>query len=270
MSINIAIFGASGRMGKRVAALSPKYGFNIVGALVEPDENLRQRPYYEEVPELRSVSDVIFVDNPVSAAKKADVIVDFALVSGITERIKAAMETKTALVIGTTGLSEEDFALLDEAANHIPVLWAPNMSLGINALFKMVKTAIELLPKFEVEIHEMHHHHKKDAPSGTAVALAKMVAQSKSYNEDESINLCRRQNPGVRKINEIGVVSTRGGDCFGEHTIYLFGESERIEMTHRVQNRDVFAHGALRIVSFIHNKPVGKYTVDDVIKSTQS
>jgi len=262
--LRLALFGAVGRMGKRVAALAGEHGCRVVGALVEPVDAQPGRTLYQAVPELATDHDVMLTADPAVALAGAEVVVDFALASGLRARLDAVKAARVAYVLGTTGLSAADQALLDAASQSIPLLWAPNMSQGVAALLELVQRAVAALPGFEIEVHELHHHHKADAPSGTAVALAEAAAAARPTHDAELL-LCRGRNPGARKPTEIGVVATRGGDVVGEHTVFLFGAGERVELTHRATSRDIFAHGALRAARFLAGRTAGRYIVADVL-----
>ena len=256
-SIPIAVFGALGRMGQRVIALAGEHGCHLSGALVEPgDARVGERQ-----------GEVELTDKPMDAARGARVVVDFALVGGFAERVAAAAEAGAALVTGVTALSDKDFRSLEDATAKIPVLWAPNMSQGVNALLDLVERAARALPNFELEVHELHHRHKADAPSGTAVALARRLAEARDQDPGEALSLCRERDPGARRSGEIGVVATRGGDTVGEHVVYLFGAGERIEIAHRATSRDIFVHGALRAARFVDQKPAGRYTMAQVLEA---
>ena len=167
---------------------------------------------------------------------------------------------------GTTGLSAADFAVLEEAAARIPLLHAPNMSVGIQLLLRLVEeTARALGPGFDVEITEVHHRHKKDAPSGTALRLAETVAGALGRDLAKDGRYGREGQVGARTAEEIGVLALRGGDVVGEHTVHFFGEGERIELTHRASNRGAFATGALRAARWIVGKAPGVYVMQDVL-----
>lgn len=262
--LELAVFGAVGRMGRRVAALAAEHDCRVVGALVEAADAQPGRTLRQAVPELPADHDVVLTADPRLAIAGASAVIDFALTGGLQARLDAVVAGRKAYLLGATNLSAADQALLDAASKTIPLLWAPNMSQGVNALLELVRRAVAALPGFEVEVHELHHHHKADAPSGTAVALAEAAAAAKPAHDAELL-LCRGRNPGARQPAEIGVVATRGGDVVGEHTVYLFGAGERIELTHRATTRDIFAHGALRAVRFLAGRPAGRYSMADVL-----
>ncbi|MBN2362167.1 MAG: 4-hydroxy-tetrahydrodipicolinate reductase [Deltaproteobacteria bacterium] len=262
--LTLALFGAIGRMGRRLAALSGEHGWRVVGALVEPADAQPGRTLRSAVPELDAGRDVLLTSDPQRAVRGAAAVIDFALASGLRPRLDAAVAARAAYVLGATGLSGDDQAALDAASREIPLLWAPNMSQGIGALLELVARAAAALPDFEVEVHELHHRHKADAPSGTAIALADAAAAARAAGDSELL-LCRGRNPGPRRAGEIGVVATRGGDAVGEHTVFLFGAGERVELTHRATSRDIFAHGALRAARFLVNRQPGRYAMADVL-----
>jgi 4-hydroxy-tetrahydrodipicolinate reductase len=262
--LELAVFGAVGRMGRRVAALAAEHECRVVGALVEPADAQTGHTLRQAVPELPISQDVVLTADPRLAIAGASAVIDFAVAGGLQARLEAVVAGRKAYVLGATALSTADQALLDAASKTIPLLWAPNMSQGVASLLELVQRAVAALPGFEVEVHELHHHHKADAPSGTALALAEAAAAARPTHDAELL-LCRGRNPGARKPAEIGVVATRGGDVVGEHTVFLFGAGERIELTHRATSRDVFAHGALRAARYVAGRAAGRYTMADVL-----
>jgi 4-hydroxy-tetrahydrodipicolinate reductase len=188
------------------------------------------------------------------------VVIDFSLPVALAELARLAARQGVALVSGTTGF--EETALLDDAASKIPVLWAPNMSLGIAVLSEIAAVAARRLgPGFDIEITELHHRAKVDAPSGTAVRLAdavRAVRPLRSVTGREGI-------VGARESEEIGVFALRGGDVIGDHTVHLLGSGERLELTHRATNRELFAHGALRAARWLVGRRPGRYSLADVL-----
>jgi 4-hydroxy-tetrahydrodipicolinate reductase len=176
-----------------------------------------------------------------------------------------AARQRVAIVSGTTGLDEAGLRALDKAAEAVPALWSPNMSLGVQVLTELVEQAVRRLGKaFDVEVVEIHHRKKIDSPSGTAKRLADAARAARP----ELIDLHGRSgNVGARTNDEMGVLAVRGGDVIGDHTVFLFGSGERIELTHRASNRDLFAHGALVAAKFLAGKAAGRYTIRDVLGS---
>jgi 4-hydroxy-tetrahydrodipicolinate reductase len=259
-ALSVAISGATGRMGRAVARLCLEdKGIKVVGACAgSGDPALGQ-----DVGLLAGLPNagVAVSDDMDSALLGADVVVDFSLPPGLLKLAKLAARRKVALVSGTTGLESE--APLDEAAQHVPVLWAPNMSLGIQVLSELVSEAVRRLgPEFDVEITEIHHRHKRDAPSGTAKRLAEAVREVR-----EVLPVHGRNGDGrPRGAADVGIFGLRGGDVIGDHTVFLLGPGERIELTHRASSRDLFAHGALRAARWVAGRTPGRYTLADVLK----
>lgn len=197
---------------------------------------------------------------------KGDVIIDFTFHKATMEFAKIAASHNRAMVIGTTGLSVENLAELKRLSANFPCVQAPNMAVGVNVLFKLAaKTASILGDDYNIEIVELHHNKKKDAPSGTALKLAEMAASG--VNRDlEKVGVYERNGIiGERTVEEIGVQTVRGGDIVGEHTVYFAGPGERIEITHRAHSRDNFAQGATKAAAWVADKAPGMYTMFDVL-----
>lgn len=198
--------------------------------------------------------------------EKGDVIIDFTFHEATMEFAKIAAAHKTAMVIGTTGLSAENLNELKELSVSFPCVQAPNMAVGVNVLFKLAaKTASILGDDYNIEIVELHHNKKKDAPSGTALKLAEMAALGVNRNIAEVGVYERNGIIGERTVEEIGVQTIRGGDIVGEHTVYYCGPGERLEITHRAHSRDNFAQGAAKAATWIVGKKPGIYTMFDVL-----
>jgi len=192
----------------------------------------------------------------------ADVVIDFSAASAVPVLCRAVKRARVALVSGTTGIGETGDAALNDAAQSVPVLWSPNMSLGVELLARLAEQAVRALgDDFDVEIVETHHRQKADAPSGTALRLAEAV---KKARDDLSTKHGRQGMIGARKKSELGMHSLRGGDVVGDHSIHLLGTSERIELTHRASERDLFARGALRAARWLAGKKPGRYALGDL------
>jgi 4-hydroxy-tetrahydrodipicolinate reductase len=199
------------------------------------------------------------------ALKEAQVLVDFTSPTAIEGHLKVARAKKIPTVIGVTGLKEPELAAINEAARDIAVLWAPNMSLGVNLLYKLVDLAARSLgPDFDLEVVEAHHRLKKDSPSGTAAKIAQILAEARDLSENDIVH-GRSGIIGPRPNKEIGVLALRGGDIVGEHTVYFCGLGERLELTHRAQSRDTFVAGALRAAKWLVAKPAGLYSINNVL-----
>ncbi len=261
--MKLALHGATGRMGRAIARLATEAGdIQIVGAVSHPEDENQGR----DVGELAGVGPLgVFVGPDLdSALLGADVLIDFSLAPAFPAVVKAARQAKVPLVAGTTGLTPEMMALVNEAGSEIPVLWARNMSFGIQVLAVLVKDAVAQLGKdFDAEIVEVHHRRKVDSPSGTAKRLMDAVAEGRS---DAKALYERHGQVGARTDAEVGVFGLRGGDVIGDHTVHLMGPGERIELTHRATSRDVFAHGALRAARWLATQAPGNYSIEDAVR----
>ena len=253
----VIIMGAGGRMGSTLVDLARQdQDLHLVG-VVEKDERLEQ---------IRA-GDLLADSDPrnVLSEHPGAVVVDFSHPEATVETVKAAAESENPVVSGTTGFSESQNQILEEAAQNIPLFMAPNMSVGINVLLEILPKLGALLgPDYDLEISEIHHKHKKDAPSGTAVKLARIMAELRGWDEG-ALRYARQGMIGERPEKEIGVQSLRGGDVVGEHTIYFMGPGERIDLTHRVYSRNTFAQGALRAAKWLCTKsPERIYSMPDL------
>jgi 4-hydroxy-tetrahydrodipicolinate reductase len=259
----IALHGATGRMGRTIARI----------CLETPEIELVGAAAHANDPALGHDMGVlcglphagVAVQPDVRGAfLGADVAIDFSLAPAVDGFLSAALAEGVAIVSGTTGIDERQQAALKRAAEKVPVLWSRNMSLGVQVLAELVAEAVRKLgPAFDVEIVEVHHHHKVDCPSGTALRLADAARSARPELED----LCSRVGQvGARKPRELGVFGVRGGDVIGDHTVHLMGQGERLELTHRATSREVFAHGAVRSALWIADKKPGMYTIADVVR----
>jgi 4-hydroxy-tetrahydrodipicolinate reductase len=194
----------------------------------------------------------------------ADCIIDFSVPSAMPGLLAVAARQRLPIVSGTTNLDSAGRQALEKAAESIPVLWAPNMSLGVQVLAELVGHALRRLGSgYDAEIVEIHHRRKVDAPSGTAVRLADAVRGARG--EAEKVH-GRIGEVGPRSDHELGLHAVRGGDVVGDHTVYLLGPGERLELTHRATSRELFAHGALRAARFVVTRPPRLYTMADVVQ----
>jgi 4-hydroxy-tetrahydrodipicolinate reductase len=252
-TVRIALLGASGRMGQAILdAAAGQAELRITAALVgQGSASLDGQSHG-----LTYTSDI----GP--ALGQADVLVDFSLPESTAHALEACLAAGKPLVTGVTGMDDALTARLKDAGKRIPVLAAANMSLGVALLSRMAAQAAKVLgPEFDIEISEAHHRHKKDAPSGTALALAEAMDEARgkgrvSRNPDRS---------GLREPGSIGFSVVRAGDIVGEHTVLFAGAGERLELSHRAQSRATFAHGALRAACWIVGKPAGSYTLADTL-----
>jgi 4-hydroxy-tetrahydrodipicolinate reductase len=201
-----------------------------------------------------------------SEAETPDVFIDFSAPEGLAAHLETAKSAGRPIVIGTTGLSEQHHHQIDEAAGAIAVLQAANTSLGVNLLAFLVREAAARLgPEWDIEIIEMHHRHKVDAPSGTALLLGQAAAEGRGVELAQYSDRGRDGITGPRPAGHIGFASLRGGSVAGDHHVYFAGESERIELGHRAESREIFAQGALRAAQWLIGKPAGRYTMADVL-----
>lgn len=258
--MKICMAGASGRMGRRIIELALQEGIGIGGAfdIAETELTLRDA-------EGRPVKVPVGVDAG-KALENAGVLIDFTLAGACLENVRAAVQAGKPAVVGTTGLSGEDQAALRELAAKKAIVYAPNMSAGVNLLFKLVGEVASVLGiEYNVEIVETHHNQKKDSPSGTAVRLAERAAEALGLDYGEHAAHGRQGQVGARPAQEIGLHAVRGGDVVGEHTVSFIGQGERVELTHKAHSRDNFAKGALRAARFAVNAEPGLYDMQDVL-----
>jgi 4-hydroxy-tetrahydrodipicolinate reductase len=258
-ALTVAVTGAGGRMGQSVIRLAQLEGCRLVGAV----ERAASPSLGRDAGELAGlgVMGVQIAPDISSALLGARCVIDFSSAESVVDIARVAARAGVAFVSGTTGLDAAAEKALDEAAKRIPVLWSPNMSVGIHVLAELVKAAARALEGFDVEIVETHHKLKVDAPSGTAKRLLEAVREVREARMVSG----REGKPGARFADEVGVLAVRGGDIIGDHTVHLFGPGEHIELTHRATNRDLFARGALRAAKAIAGKKPGRYVMSDVV-----
>lgn len=256
---DVIIVGAAGRMGTALRRLAHEDGDLRLVGVVEQGQRL------EEIaePGLYKGADPAEVFSACPGA----VAVDFSHPEATLETVRTAVAGGNPVVIGTTGFDASQSQALEEAAKSIPLFMAPNMSVGINVLLELIPRLASMLgPDYDMEISEIHHKHKKDAPSGTAVKLARILAEQRGW-EEQALKYARQGMIGERPQEEIGVQTLRGGDVVGEHTVYFMGPGERIDLTHRVYSRDTFAQGALRAAKWISGKQAGAiYSMTDLFQ----
>lgn len=259
--MKIAISGATGRMGQSITRLAVADGISIVGAIASSQSKHLGR----DLGDLAGTGPLgVFVsDDIIAGMLGADVLIDFSTPAALARLAPLAKRAAIPLVSGTTRLDRETEQKLDDAATTIPVLWAPNTSLGVQVLADIVAEAVRRLgPGFDIEIVETHHKAKVDAPSGTAMRLAEAAQRARDGLGPVT---GREGNVGPRKAEEIGIFAVRGGDVIGDHTVHLLGLGERLELTHRATSRDLFARGALRAAQFLLGRGAGRYSMRDVV-----
>jgi len=262
--IHVCVSGASGRMGKAILESTENFQseMKVSGALEHKGSTcVGTRAAVPGIAEgLEISSDVT------GLVGKSDVVIEFTSPQATIANLAVVKEQKKAMVIGTTGLNDEELSILKDAAKDIPIVFAPNMSTGVNILFKVVEEVTKAVGDyFDIEIIEAHHHHKKDAPSGTAKKMAEIISETLGRELDKVAVYGRKGIIGARKSEEIGIHVVRAGDIVGDHTAIFAGPGERIELTHRAHSRTTFAVGALRAAIFIVGKKPGMYTMNDVL-----
>jgi 4-hydroxy-tetrahydrodipicolinate reductase len=218
------------------------------------------------IPELTVSAEVDARDDFHGGLQRCDAVIDFSHHATVEAVLSACVEMKRTLVIGTTGHSDPQIAAIHEAGKLIPIVFAPNYSVGVNTLFWLTRKATEILgPSFDLEVVEMHHRMKKDSPSGTAKRLAEILAEARNLSYQEDTRHGRFGIVGERTQNEIGMHAVRGGDVVGDHTVIYAAMGERVELTHKASSRDTFAMGALRASLWAHGRAPGVYDMQDVL-----
>ena len=263
--ILISVAGASGRMGRMlIKAISETPETSLCAATCHPSEN---EIIGQDAGLLSGINKINVKISP--DPKKlllADVIIDFTTPEVSVEHCRIAKNSKIAHVIGTTGLSEEQEKELKRISVKKPIVYASNMSVGVNLLSELVEKAVLSLGNgWDIEILEMHHRNKIDAPSGTALSLGKAAAKAKNENLNDIAKFTRYGQTGVRSNDEIGFAVMRGGSVVGDHAVVLSSGDERIELTHKAGDRSIFASGAVRAAIWLQNKKNGLYSMKDVL-----
>jgi len=262
--LKIIVVGAAGRMGRHlVSCITRAADMTLCGAVE-----------YSESPFLNQDAGAVAGISPVGVnitsdlaeiIENADAIIDFST-GNVIENAELAVKNGAAVVIGTTALSETETGKLQKmAAENGKIVLAPNMSVGVNLLFHLTEKVAALLNDYDIEIVEMHHRRKKDAPSGTAVRLGECAAAGKDLSYSDNVVHGRNGIVGERTDNEIGMHAVRGGDVVGDHTVIFATDGERVELTHKASSRDTFAMGALKAVRFLMNSNAGFYDMQDVL-----
>ena len=252
--MKLAILGGAGRMGQMLLANAKDLGLDVVAVTEIPGSPLIGQP---AAPGL-----VYQADWPT----QADTVIDFTFHACVIPNLQNAVANRQAYVLGTTGLTPEERAAVDDAATRIPLCFAPNFSLGVNLLLGLVRRAAEVLDdSYDAEIVEMHHRHKKDAPSGTALGLAQALAQGRGVNLDDEAIYGRHGIVGERPRGQIAVHALRGGSVVGDHTVIFAADEERVELTHKASSRAAFAKGALKAAQWLQGREPGLYDMADVL-----
>ncbi|MDB6034846.1 MAG: 4-hydroxy-tetrahydrodipicolinate reductase [Verrucomicrobiales bacterium] len=218
------------------------------------------------MPDIQVVGQIDQGDDLKAIVDGADAVIDFSFHSVTASVAEICAARRKALVIGTTGHSDSEKALIISRAKEIPIVWASNYSTGVNTLFWLTRKAAEILgPNFDLEVVEMHHRLKKDAPSGTATTLLEILAEVRELQLKEALRHGRQGIVGERTAHEIGIHAIRGGDVVGDHTVIFATNGERVELTHKASSRDTFANGALRAAQWVTTQKPGLYDMQDVL-----
>lgn len=263
--IKTVVAGAAGRMGVRIInILALSEGISLAAALEHKGHPLVGRNACAHAG--LASGDITITDDVKGALSSGDVLIDFTLPEATIEHVKACAELGKAVVIGTTGFSKDQLAVIEACSKKIPCMLSPNMSIGVNLCFKILaEIAATIGNDYDMEIVEAHHRLKKDAPSGTAMKMAQVLADAVNRNLDEVGVYARKGIIGERSPKEIGIQTLRGGDIVGDHTVMFAGIGERIEITHRATSRDTFAAGAVRAAKWLSGKKPGIYDMQDVL-----
>ena len=263
--MRLAIVGAGGRMGRTLTRLVHETeGCEVAGGTERPGSEF----VGADLGELAGIGpiDAFVTDKPLELFAAIDGVIDFSSPQASVEHNLLAAQARIVHVIGTTGFSDDDEAKIKAGARHARIIKAGNMSLGVNLLTALVKRAARALgEEFDIEVLEMHHRHKVDAPSGTALMLGEAAAEGRGVNLSQHSVRTRDGHTGARHLGDIGFATLRGGSVVGEHSVVCAGEAERIEFTHKAESREIFAHGAVRAALWGRDKKPGLYAMTDVL-----
>jgi 4-hydroxy-tetrahydrodipicolinate reductase len=238
----VIITGSKGRMGQALLACATR------------------------IPEIKVVGEIDTGDDLATVIAAGDVVIDFSFHSATLGVAQLCARHKKALVIGTTGHADTEKSAIRNLQSAIPIVWSSNYSTGVNTLFWLTRKAAEILgPGFDIEVVEMHHRMKKDAPSGTATTLLEILADVRKLQLQEALRHGRKGITGERTANEIGIHALRGGDVVGDHTVMFAANGERVELTHKASSRETFANGALRAAQWVVRQKPGLYDMQDVL-----
>ncbi len=261
--MKLAIAGASGKMGRML----------IETVLSQPDMSLAVALDHQSSPAIGQdagatlgINTGIAITSDLDALGLADCLIDFTRPEGTLQHLQACTKHGVKMVIGTTGFDAAGKASIEDAAQNIGVVFAPNMSVGVNATFKLLEVAAKILNSgYDVEIFEAHHRHKVDAPSGTALKMGEVIAQAWGESLDDLATWARHGHTGAREDGKIGFSVVRGGDIVGDHTAFFCGTGERIEITHRSSSRATYAEGSIRAARFLGGQNQGLFDMQDVL-----
>lgn len=261
---SIGIFGANGRMGRALITVAKEQQLNLTAATVRSGSDL----IGVDAGELAGVGKLglLLSATGTDSINNADIWVDFTMPEAMLAHLQLAVAAKKAMVIGVTGLTDAQYQQVQQASEHIPIVWAPNMSVGVNLLLHLVQTAAKVMGQTaDIEIIEAHHRFKKDAPSGTAMAIGTSIAKALDRDLAKVAVYGREGITGEREQQTIGFATVRGGDIIGDHTALFADLGERLEISHKASSRNTFAQGALRAALWLQNKQSGLYSMQQVL-----
>ena len=265
MAVRVGVCGAAGRMGKTILEVcSETEGVEVTAAI----EYSKSPMLGLDAGELAGIGKigVTITDDIVAVADQVDVMIDFTLATSVPANVQKCLASKCKMVIGTTGLSHEDQEFIKTASNKIAIVFAPNMSIGVNLCLKLLEMTAKVIGNdTDIEIIEAHHRHKKDAPSGTAIRMGEVVAKTLGRSLKDCAVYGREGITGERDKNTIGFETIRAGDIVGDHTVMFAAAGERVEITHKATSRKTFASGAVRAAQWLANKDKGLYDMQDVL-----
>lgn len=264
-ALKIGIVGCAGRMGRMlVRCVDETEGCVLAGGT----ERREAAAVGQDLGELAGLGakGLTVGDDPAALFAVSEAVIDFTTPEALPAHAELAAQAKAIYVVGTTGLAADHEAALDRAARRTVVMQAANMSLGVNLLLALVERVGRVLgPDYDIEVLEMHHRHKVDAPSGTALALGRAAATGRGVALEDVAQRVRDGHTGARRRGDIGFATLRGGDVAGEHSVVFAGEGERVELTHKASSREVFARGAVRAALWCRGRPPGRYSMRDVL-----
>ena len=264
-TVKISIAGSAGRMGKMLVNVVDQHvECELVAATCHPSEVGVIGKDSGLISGINK-NNIFISDNP-KELLKGEVIIDFTTPESTVHNSNLAAENKIGLVIGTTGLSKEQENIIEKNSQLSPIIYSSNMSVGVNLLFSLIDKAVRSIDNnWDIEVLEMHHRHKVDAPSGTALSMGKVAAASREYQFEKIKKLSREGKVGQRSNEEIGFATLRGGSVVGDHTMILAHEDERIELTHKATNRKIYANGAVKAAIWCSDKQKGLFSMKQVL-----
>ncbi len=260
----VCLIGAAGRMGKSITQVLSHSNTLVLGSAIERSDSILLGMDSGLNSGIKD-NQILYTSDTKKGIEESDVIIDFSSHTGTESVLDIALHFQKPIVIGATGHTDEESKKIKSYSDKIPLIHSPNMSVGINLLFKLIELAAPALgDHFDIELLDIHHRHKKDAPSGTAQALKNVLLKSLSRSESD-VSYGRHGNYGERDPKQIAIHTMRAGEVIGEHTVYFISPEERIEISHRAEDRKTFAVGAVKAAEFLVSQPKGLYTMFDVL-----